>query len=471
MSMIRMSLATRLAALFCLVTAVVFSTAGWHLYHSLNQQLQRHDDIALLGTAEIMRHQLVRRGGIEAVHTVINLLQAAYGPHGVMLAIRDAGGQLLAASTTDAERLPSDSPLADEYSPDLGDIRDWSENGEKKGRMIVAWQRTSTPAGSKVILTMAQETRETGIVVDEHGREVLWTLLAGIVATALLGYIVARQGLAPIKTIASAAGNITANQLNERLRIEDAPAELQDMVRAFNSMLDRLEESFRRLTQFSSDIAHELRTPLSNLMIETQVALAKRRSIPEYEALLGSNIEEVERLSRMIRDMLFLAKADNPETAIETVPVDLGTEFDKVVEFCGTLLEERDLTVTRNGAGVVKGDKTLLQRAMYNILVNAIRHSTRGGVIEATIKSTQPGLTDLVISNPGPGIAPEHLPRIFDRFYRADSARQNSAEGSGLGLAIVQSIARLHRGEVSVTSCINDRTVFTLRLPVALGQS
>lgn len=463
----RMSLAARLALLFFGVTAIVFSIAGIHLYRSLNEQLQHHDDLALLGTVEIVRDQLARGGGMESVHALINLMHAAYGPHAAMFAIWDTDGTLLAASSPDAERLPSDSPIAAEYSPDVRDIRDWIEGGEKKGRMVVAWERTPGVSGDRVILTMAREAANRGMVLDAHGHDVLLTLVLGILATALLGYAVARHGLQPIEEIARVADHLTASELTERLSFENTPPELQKMVHAFNGMLDRLEDSFHRLSQFSSDIAHELRTPISNLMVETQVALTKVRTIPEYEALLASNIEELERLSRMIQDMLFLAKADNPETVIETAPIDLRGELDKVVDFCGTLMEERRLSLVRHGSARVEADKNLLQRAIHNMLVNAIRYSMPGGTIEATIVSRDDGFVEFSVTNPGPGIPSEHLPHVFDRFYRVDSAREKSAEGVGLGLAIVKSIARLHKGGVTVTSTVNDRTTFTLRLRAA----
>lgn len=460
----RMALSAWLALLFSAVTTVVFSVAGVHLYHSLNDQLQRHEDIALLGTLEIMRHQLARRGGMEAMHSVINLLHAAYGPRSVILAIRDSNGDLLAASSAEAETLPADRALALDAAPDLTDIQRWRDNGRVRGRMIAAWERTNDPAMPAVLLTIAREDSMSGVLLDEHGREVLITLVAGVLATALLGYIASRRAMQPVKALAQTAGRITGSKLDQRLDPRDAPKELQELVVAFNLMLDRLQDSFRRLTRFSSDIAHDLQTPLSNLMSGTQVALSRSRSLEEYESVLVSNSEEFERLSRMVRDMLFLAMADNPETVIERKPVDLRRELDKVVEYYDTARNEERPPIRVDGTGCVLGDRMLVQRAIQNLVSNALRHSD-GGAVEAVISLPVTGYLDLAISNGGPGIAAEHQPYVFDRFYRTDGARTRSSEGSGLGLAIVKSIADLHGGGVFLSSTPGVVTTFTLRLP------
>jgi two-component system heavy metal sensor histidine kinase CusS len=204
-------------------------------------------------------------------------------------------------------------------------------------------------------------------------------------------------------------------------------------------------------------------------MGETQVALTRPRSIAEYQALLGSNIEEFERLSRMIEDMLFLARVDNPSTVIKMAPVDVRAELDKVAEFYRLLAQERDLSIECDGQANVAGDRVLLQRAIHNLISNAVRYSRSGGTITVSITRNEDAV-ELSVTNQGAGIAGEHLPRVFDRFYRADSARQNAEEGTGLGLAIVKSIAQLHGGEIRVTS-VAEQTTFVLWLPVSQATS
>jgi two-component system heavy metal sensor histidine kinase CusS len=449
------------------VTAVVFSVAGIHLYHYSSQLLEHRDDVALKDAVELLRHQITEARSIEALRGDPHpLLDVALAQRSLLFAVRTPDGKLVVASSPPAESLPWDRSANGPIS--LSRISDLPDSAEKHAR----WASITVQVGTspdRVQLIVAHRHAERQAILNAYGHDLLWTALVAALATGALGYGIARRGLRPVKTIARAAGDITASQLNERLRVEDAPAELEEMVRAFNRMLDRLEESFGRLQQFSSDIAHDLRTPLSNLMGETQVALTRPRSIAEYQALLGSNIEEFERLSRMIEDMLFLARVDNPSTVIKMAPVDVRAELDKVAEFYRLLAQERDLSIECDGQANVAGDRVLLQRAIHNLISNAVRYSRSGGTITVSITRNEDAV-ELSVTNQGAGIAGEHLPRVFDRFYRADSARQNAEEGTGLGLAIVKSIAQLHGGEIRVTS-VAEQTTFVLRLPVSQATS
>ena len=267
--------------------------------------------------------------------------------------------------------------------------------------------------------------------------------------------------------MAAAVQDITASRLAERLRPEDTPAELREIAASFNGMLERLEDSFRRLNDFSSDIAHELRTPINNLLGQTQVALSRARSGDEYRTVLELNVEECERLSRMIQDMLFLAKADDARAALNQEAVDLAGECRKLIEFFEPLIEEGRLRVEVSGSGEVRADRPLLQRALANLLSNALRHTPRGETIRMEIDNADAKRVSISVVNPGPGIHSEELPRLFDRFYRTRHARDTIAEGTGLGLAIVRSIVALHGGEVSAESRPGVETRFRLILPVS----
>lgn len=251
--------------------------------------------------------------------------------------------------------------------------------------------------------------------------------------------------------------------------MEDAPAELSEMVLAFNEMLSRLEGSFERLTQFSSDIAHDLRTPINNLMIETQVTLRNPRQTSEYEALLTSNIEEYERLNRMIESMLFLARADNAQISLSRQAISLNQELRHIAEYFSGMAEERHLHIDAGGEGTIMADQVLLRRAISNLVMNAIQHSPRGGEIALRSSEQLVGKVVISVTNSGVGIPGDLLPRIFDRFYRADSARSGSHSSSGLGLAIVKSIASLHGGDVRVESAQGGLTTFYLELPKTAG--
>lgn len=281
----------------------------------------------------------------------------------------------------------------------------------------------------------------------------LW-LVVGLATllTGFLGWLAAHRGLAPLREILEKASDITANRLDHRISVAAIPVELAEVADTLNAMLARLEESFKRLSDFSSDIAHELRTPVSNLLTQTQVILSRDRTADEYKNVLASNAEELERLSRAIADMLFLAKSDNDLIVPHREKVDLLAEVQGLFEFYDIVAEEKNIQLTYSGNGIVSGDRLMLRRAISNLLSNAVRHTSVGGQVAVSIQAQEDSSVTLTVRNSGAGIAAEHLPRLFDRFYRVDPSRQNFGEGVGLGLAITRSIAKAHGGDVSVES-------------------
>jgi two-component system heavy metal sensor histidine kinase CusS len=285
-------------------------------------------------------------------------------------------------------------------------------------------------------------------------------------ASGLLGWFAARRGLAPLRSMRELAAAVTAQRLDQRLPVDAVPTELADLASTLNEMLERLEESFRRLSDFSSDLAHELRTPISNLMMQTQVSLSRMRDAASYREILESNAEEFERLARMISDMLFLAKAENGLAIARSEQVDLAREVQGLFEFYEALADEKQIRLQLVGAGHVQGDRLMLRRALNNLLSNALRYTHRNGSVVVTI-GQEDAWSVLSVGNTGETIAPQHLSRLFERFYRADPSRQQVAgEGTGLGLAITQAIVRAHHGEMAVTSS-QGCTRFSVRLPRA----
>jgi two-component system heavy metal sensor histidine kinase CusS len=297
--------------------------------------------------------------------------------------------------------------------------------------------------------------------VSSFLRSLAWSIVGGIAVTALLSWIVAHRGLAPVHAVARVAKRISAEQLGERLPTQSVPAELVDLAEAFNGMLDRLEESFQRLSDFSSDLAHEMRTPISNVMMHTQVALSSAATADEYREVLYSNLEEHERLARMIADMLWLAKADRGLMMPKAEQVDLAAEVRSLFAYYEAFVDERGVHLALSGEAVVVGDHLMLRRAIGNLLSNAIRHTARGNTVTVTLGRDASGVVELGVENPGPDIPPEHLPRLFDRFYRVDPSHANSGEGAGLGLAITQAITQAHRASLGVTST-GGRTRFVI---------
>ena len=231
-------------------------------------------------------------------------------------------------------------------------------------------------------------------------------------------------------------------------------------------MLRRLQADFERLSDFSADLAHELRTPLSNLLTQTQVALTQTRSPADYREVLASNAEEFERLARMVSDMLLLAKMEHGIELPHRERLALRPELEALFDFYEAWAEERGLSLRCDGDALVQGDRLMLRRALSNMLSNALRYASTDSCVSVRIEQVA-GQVHIAVRNAGPDIAPPDLPRLFDRFYRADAARQHApADGAGLGLAITQAMARAHGGQVSVQSS-GGWTTFTLVLPAA----
>ncbi|HSQ06975.1 MAG TPA: heavy metal sensor histidine kinase, partial [Chromatiaceae bacterium] len=248
-------------------------------------------------------------------------------------------------------------------------------------------------------------------------------------AAAALGWVATRTGLAPLRRVTALAASLDANRLDARLPESRIPLEIQSLVVAFNAMLARLEDSFRRLREFSADIAHELRTPIGNLMVQTQVALSEARDLDQYREVLYSSLEEYERMGQMVGDMLFLAQADNGQLRPSTAPLDLTAEIQTLFDYLDAWSEDRGVALRLTGAAApVTGDRLMLRRAFSNLLTNAIRHTPRGAEVLVRLEGSAEG-TRVQVANPGDPIPEEHLPRLFDRFYRPDPSPAAKARG------------------------------------------
>ncbi|HEY0858991.1 MAG TPA: heavy metal sensor histidine kinase [Albitalea sp.] len=295
----------------------------------------------------------------------------------------------------------------------------------------------------------------------------LTTLAAAPFALALVSLsalAIVKLGLRPLRRFQKAAAGVTASNLSTRIDPQGMPAELQGSCLAFNAMLERLDDSVNRLSDFSSDLAHEMRTPLATLLGRTQVALSRPRSADELAEVLERNVEELQRLTRLVADMLFLAQADHAQAAIELAPVDLADEARKVAEYLELLAQEREVTIAVSGHARAMVDRNHARRAMSNLLSNAVRLCRIGTTVKVDVVERN-GQAVVEVGNEGESIPAQHQARLFDRFYRVDDARGRNAGGTGLGLAIVKAIMTLHGGSVEVRSG-EGTTAFTLRFPL-----
>ncbi|GLZ88005.1 two-component sensor histidine kinase [Metapseudomonas resinovorans] len=289
-------------------------------------------------------------------------------------------------------------------------------------------------------------------------------LIISALLSAGLGWVVARSGLRPLRQVTQMAASMSAKSLKERIPMEPVPLELQQLMASFNAMLARLDEAFVRLSNFSADIAHELRTPVSNLMTQTEVVLSKKRDNEAYEETLYSNLDDLNRMARMIDGMLFLAKADNGLIVPKRERVELEEIVGKLFDYYQLLAEDHGISLDVSGSGSVRGDELMLDRAISNLLTNALRYTPQGKTVAVRVSQTSAS-TMLTVENPGESIPAEHLERLFDRFYRADPARrEGSPRNVGLGLAITRTIVEAHRGRIWCTSA-NGRTAFHMEFP------
>lgn len=454
------SLTTRLTLLFATISTSVLLLLGLVIGSLVERHFEDMDLELLEGKLELIQHALAatrRRSDLETIPAQLDA--ALIGHHGLAVGVWEDAGRMLYLSKGASFPKASQPPGPTAQFP-----RTWTGADQHLYRGIIGTAPTGIPSGAPITVALS-----TDLMHHEHFmqsfRLTMWAVVAlAATLSGFLGGLAARRGLAPLHDIVRHAEDITAEKLDQRLEEGSIPLELAKVVRTLNDMLARLEQSFRRLSDFSSDLAHELRTPVSNLLTQTQVTLSKARTLDEYQDVLASNAEEFERLSRTIGDMLFLAKADNNLLIPLREEVDLRAEVYSLLEFYEAYADEKELRLSCSGVASIEGDRLMLRRAIGNLLSNAVRHTPKLGRISIELKESPEGETVICVENTGEAIAPEHLPRLFDRFYRADASRQHYGEGSGLGLAITSSIVHAHGGEVSVTS-ESSLTKFSIRIP------
>lgn len=444
------SLTTRISLLFAVSAAVVLLALGWIVARAVDAHFVEMDRHELDGKLVLVQNLLARvepSNTLAALHDRLD--DALVGHHGLAVALVDASGDVGYAS---GHGLPQGMPLRP------APLTTWTVQDR-------TWRgfATTVQAGdaSFTVAVALDITHHQRFLTRFHAVLGGATVLA-MLAMAAAGWAATRTGLRPLEHMARLATRLSATDLSERLPDTALPAEIRTLATAFNAMLGRLEDAFRRLSEFSSDLAHELRTPVSNLMTQTQVALARERGAAEYREVLQSSMEEYERLARMVEDMLFLAKADNRQVVPRRDAVDLGREIRELIEFHGLVAEERGVHLRLEGDAHVAGDRLMLRRAVSNLLSNAIRHCPDAETVRIGLSSGDQDV-ELVVENPGT-IPHDRLARVFDRFYTGDPARRSGAEGVGLGLAIVRSIVEAHGGRIDAATA-NGMVRFTVSLP------
>ena len=459
----RLSLSARLALIFSLISILSLSLVGAILFDALENQVYVQDDLGIVLATRHLRRlaaELQTTFGIREHQD--RLVSLVLGDPALAMRIEAADGTTLVDYDPPHIRmiaLPA-TPATERVV--TAQVQRWTTAGTIPARGVASM--ATLRDGSSVKVSVARSMSDRASLLDNY-RDVIWATVTSTAVVAVgLCYLLVRRALAPLRAISASAHAINAERLDSRIDVRGAPLELHDLAEALNAMLRRLQAGFDRLWQFTADLAHDLRTPISNMRGASEVALTRTRSVSEYQALLASNIEECERVSRMIENVLFLARAENPQFALHRSEFDAGEELQLIAEYFEGISAEKGVQVQVSGGARLSAERELFRRAVSNLLANALRYTPSGQTISMTAARTDRGVS-ILVQNPGEGIAPPDLPNVFDRFYRGDKARGNSGTSSGLGLAIVKTIVEIHGGAALARSEAGGVTIFELQFP------
>jgi two-component system, OmpR family, heavy metal sensor histidine kinase CusS len=452
------SIATQLVLLFTLCAALLLSCGLGVFYWMVVRHAFEEDNAVLADKLAAIRTDLKQPDGTNTVDRELKNRRAGE-PAVYWVRIIDPAGSVVTETPEMNRLLPPNIFAPPQISISLPhSTKDYQNDGKLFSLVAI----NETVAGQPYVLQIAQDRS-----ADERFRKQFGALLAlvlglGLIASTLVAITVTRRALRPLVEMKRSLERVQPAHFSERIEPAEWPRELQPVVTAFDGMLDRLEDSFTRLSQFSADLAHELRTPIGNMLGEAQVALTRERSSEEYRSVIESTAAECERLSGIIDNLLFLARAESAEQQIERSLFNARAALEKMASFYQTAAEDRHVNIECSGEGQIFADPALFKRAVGNLIDNALRFLTDGGNIYVSIGSRD-GRTEVSVRDTGSGIASEHLPRVFDRFYRGDASR--SSAGTGLGLALVKSIVDLHGGSARIESELGRGTTVTLTFP------
>lgn len=461
----RGSLAVRLAAASALFGLVVAAGALLVGVWTLLQQLDERAAVQVQGRRELLVHVLSTVPSLAAVRESRERFdELFYGHDDLHLALVEpaSGSVLLTFSDAAAQSVIALGHAS--AAPDL--VHAWITPAAQRFSGVHGTARVADDSAIDFYLSV--DRRHDGALLAGFLKSTLLALPLLLLLVALGAGVVTRMGLAPLRRFNQLAASIGTQSLDQRLSVAGLPGELADTALEFNRMLQRIDQGYQQLQEFSGDLAHEMRTPVATLIGRTQVALSQRRSADELREVLEGNAEELERLATLIADMLFVARAEHDAFPLQLEPVDLLREAQRVAEYLSLAADEKAVQLQAQGsAAPVAGDRLMVQRAITNLVSNAVRHASAGSTVRIDIGHGDDVAT-LAVTNQGDTVPAQQLERVFDRFWRADSGRGRREGGSGLGLAIVRSIMNAHRGSVAATSNAGS-TTFTLSFPLPRG--
>ena len=461
------TLAFRLTAGYALAGLFLVFFSIVSLYLVLVRELEKSTDLFLADKVHVLRTMLRERpGDQDGLHEEVELESAARRYEQFYIRLLNDRNTTLLMTPGMADQLDLAQLASQTRSHPDRTVPMKGRNG-KSFRVISAIAAVGSPATQTDTLQIAVDVSQKETLLARYRLWFWVVLLATFIIFPLVGYQIARQGIRPVEEMATTARHISSTNLRERIHPEGYPFELASLASTFNQMLDRLEESFERISRFSADIAHDLRTPVNNIRGEAEVALARARTVDEYRDVLESSLEEAVRLSELIGDLLFLARTESPLTELNRESVNIFELLTTVRDYYEASATDAAVSlVVNDDSGPLNAqlDRSLMLRAVSNLVSNAIAHTPAGGTV--TLAATSEGAAIRIeVSDTGIGIPADALPRVFDRFFRVDPSRSKISGSTGLGLAIVQGILTLHGGGTEIASQFGRGTRVTLRIP------
>jgi two-component system heavy metal sensor histidine kinase CusS len=450
------SIASQLILLFTLAAALLLACGLGVFYWIVVRHAFAEDNAVLVDKVDGLQTSFEQRGGLAAVAAEIDAGGSRQRAP-FMVRVLDPAGATIGQTTGMETLLPANifPPVASRETAAPSEHR-------VDGKLFALTTRHAHAGGQQFTIQVAQDRSTDEQVERKFGILVLIVLSGSILASILIAIPVTRRGLRPLEEMKRSLERIGPTHLNERVAPANWPRELQPLAIAFDEMLKRLDDSFTRLSQFSADLAHELRTPIANMLGEAQVALSRDRSAAEYRETIESTIGECERLSGIVDNLLFVARADAATEPVERIRFDARAAVEKIAAFYETIAEDRHVAINCSGQGQISADPTLFERAVGNLVDNALRFTPEHGSIQIALAERTNDF-EVAVSDNGSGVAPEHLPRVFDRFYRAEPSR--GSDGAGLGLALVKSIVDLHGGTAKIQSEVGRGTTVSITFP------
>lgn len=461
------SLAVRVTVLCGLIAFAMTGMLGGYFFFFARTTINAHADDQLIGRAEHFRRLVGDARSVQDLRDQSLMFSALLGATTDVLLLRRVGERPFVEVNPAGVAVPA---TLSAVPTDRGmTTRDVVRSPDHPRMHWVAGLARSGLDGATVEVVTGHPLESEMRMIDESRFQILRSTLMSIAVSVLLVYLALRQGLRPLRRVTDQAARIHPIDLSIRFPEDDAPRELRDMVSVFNAMLDRISLGYDRLSQFSADLAHEIRTPVGALIGQTQVALHRVRRPDEYQQVLESNLEELNRLSHIVDNILFLARADHAMLDIERAPLALDDELRGIADYFEGPAEEAGLRFTVRASGTALANAPLVRRALHNLVVNALRYSRPGTTVRLIAEPLQGGAL-IAVENDGAVIPAEQLERLFDRFYRADATGARPAASSGLGLAIVKAIMALHHGEARVSCSAAGTIRFELRFPGGEGR-